>query len=58
MEYKQKLSVRCSPLRETAMSEINIDIDEPWVVDRTPSDRYPIYTRANVARCGRGRSTT
>src|SRR3954468_1384963 len=23
-------------------------LDEPWVVDNPPSERYPLYTRANV----------
>jgi pyruvate,water dikinase len=25
------------------------DLDKPWVVDSTPSERFPLYTRANVA---------
>lgn len=24
-------------------------VDEPWISDRPPSERYPIYTRANIA---------
>lgn len=30
-------------------THIEIDIDQPWVVDNTPNPRFPLYTRANVA---------
>lgn len=35
----------------------SVDIDQPFVIDREPSARYPIYTRANVAEIWPGPAT-
>lgn len=40
----------CPPKEGAAVSgvQVAVDLDEPFVIDRRPSERYPIYTRANV----------
>jgi pyruvate,water dikinase len=35
----------------------DIDIDQPFVIDRVPSKRFPVYTRANVAEVFPGPAT-